>query len=102
MIVAVVVIGVSLGWVVRLAHNQRDAVAAIRRAGLTSLNLLFPGGTQVSDAGLMHLKGLTRLSSLDLQGTHGNVIKSPSRLAQATLPGSRTRGGGLRRGAGMP
>jgi internalin A len=33
LIVLVLVIGVWLGWVVRLAHNQRDAVAAIERAG---------------------------------------------------------------------
>ncbi len=33
MIVLVLVIGGWLGWVVRLAHNQRDAVAAIERVG---------------------------------------------------------------------
>ena len=33
LIVLVLVIGVGLGWLVRSAHVQRDAVAAIRRAG---------------------------------------------------------------------
>jgi hypothetical protein len=33
LIVVVLVIGVGLGWVVRQAHGQRDAVAAILRAG---------------------------------------------------------------------
>jgi hypothetical protein len=33
LIVLVLVIGVGLGWIVRQAHVQRDAVAAIREAG---------------------------------------------------------------------
>jgi hypothetical protein len=33
LIVLVVVVGVGLGWVVRQAHVQRDAVAAIVGAG---------------------------------------------------------------------
>jgi hypothetical protein len=33
LIVAVLVIGAGLGWLVRRSHVQRDAVAAISRAG---------------------------------------------------------------------
>ena len=33
LIVVVLVIGAGLGWIVRQAHIQRDAVAAIRKAG---------------------------------------------------------------------
>ncbi len=33
LIVFVLVIGVGLGWIVRSAHTQRDAVAAIKKAG---------------------------------------------------------------------
>jgi hypothetical protein len=38
--------------------------------GLTKLSYLGLGGTQVSDAGPAHLKGLTKLSGLDLSRTH--------------------------------
>ena len=33
LIVLVVIIGAGLGWIVREAHVQRDAVEAIRKAG---------------------------------------------------------------------
>jgi hypothetical protein len=33
LIVIVIVVGVALGWIVREAHIQRDAVAAIEKAG---------------------------------------------------------------------
>ena len=40
LIVFVLVIGVGLGWIVRSAHIQRDAVAAITKAGgLTFYNI---------------------------------------------------------------
>jgi hypothetical protein len=35
LIVLVIVVGAGLGWIVRQAHVQRDAVAAIRKAGGT-------------------------------------------------------------------
>jgi len=38
--------------------------------GLTGLQHLSLGGTQVTDAGLEHLKGLTALQELNLAGTH--------------------------------
>ena len=108
MIVIVLVIGVSLGWLVRCARIQREAVAAIEKSGgwvmydcelkdgsrfgereswgptwlvnmigvdyfgnvvvvdmwrASELNLSY---TQVSDAGLVHLRGLTNLSELNL------------------------------------
>ena len=37
--------------------------------GLTQLQLLELGNTKVTDAGLANLKGLTQLQSLDLHGT---------------------------------
>ena len=153
LIVLVFVIGAGLGWTVRPAHVQRDAVAAIRKAGgsvsynselsiekylpagqtgalsslvnlvgidyfghvteacadnmsaatldevlpkvgrlaqvqslrlsnsaisdaglvhlkgMTNLSVLLLDHTQVSDAGLVHLKGLTNFSFLELDGT---------------------------------
>ena len=33
LIIFVLLVGVALGWLVRSAHIQRDAVAAIKRAG---------------------------------------------------------------------
>jgi hypothetical protein len=111
LIVVVLVIGVWLGWIVRQAHIQRDAVAAIRKAGgnvtmsegkprapewlvgligidffgqvtwvhfvspatatdttladighLTGLRFLMLPGSNVTDAGLVNLKGLGNLS----------------------------------------
>jgi hypothetical protein len=36
---------------------------------MTTINVLFLGGTRVTDAGLMHLAGLHSLQILDLKGT---------------------------------
>jgi hypothetical protein len=167
LIIFVVVLGAGLGWIVRQAHIQRDAVAAIRKAGgrvsynwewdpgksiqagrpwapswlvdligvdffghvtsvdltgssmttdamlaevgrlnqlqqlsvhtsvtdaglvhlkgLTNLSSLGVAGTQVTDAGLMHLKGLTNLSLLFLGGTR--VTDAGMNELKRTLPG---------------
>jgi internalin A len=127
LIVLVLVIGAGLGRIVRQAHIQRDAVAAIRKAGgtvvyswehgntfprvggpwarsrladlsgvdffdhvtdvylsgslrpadttlaeagrLNHLERLFLKNASVTDAGLVHLKGLTNLSALMLTNT---------------------------------
>jgi hypothetical protein len=78
LIVVVLLIGASLGWIVRSAHTQRDAVAPLKRAGglvryewgRTDNFLEF---TQVTDAGLAHLKGLTKLNYLTASRTHVTV-----------------------------
>jgi internalin A len=64
LIVVVLVIGVGLGWIVRRAHIQRDAVAAIRRAGgLVEYDWQWrngksiPGGKPPAPSWLVHLIG---------------------------------------------
>jgi internalin A len=64
MIVIVLVIGIALGWVVRQAHVQRDAVAAILRAGgvvehdWQRVNRKsIPGGEPSAPRWLVHLIG---------------------------------------------
>jgi hypothetical protein len=109
LILFVIVFGAGLGWIVRQAHIQRDAVAAIKRDdgvvyydsgwtdGPTYLTVIAPidrepwvpkwlvspigidyfsqvtpvrlDGTQITDAGLAHLKVLTNLSGLRLRRT---------------------------------
>jgi serine/threonine protein kinase/Leucine-rich repeat (LRR) protein len=56
---------------VTLTNNPKaDDVGLVHLKGLTSLTFLELGGTQVSDAGLEQMKGLTKLIWLDLQGAH--------------------------------
>jgi hypothetical protein len=64
LIVIVLVIGVGLGWVVRQAHVQRDAVAAILRAGgvveydwQRRNRKSIPGGEPSAPRWLVHLIG---------------------------------------------
>ncbi len=74
LIVVVLVMGAGLGWLVRSARIQRDAVAAIKDAGGSvvydrerSNRKSIPGGKPWVPRWLViHLKGLTNLSSLDL------------------------------------
>ncbi len=169
LIVLVLVIGAGLGWVVRSARIQREAVAAIRNAGgvvfydwewsngknipggelwargclvdrigvdyfghvtfvrltpgeaddaailqvgrLTGLQVLYHDqssfdcvstSSNLSDAGLTHLKGLTSLSelTLNLKDTHvtdaGLVfLKGLTNLSHLDLSGARITGTGL-------
>jgi hypothetical protein len=98
LILIVLLIGGVLGWIVRQAHIQCDAVAAIKHAGgsvkydweyvsggnpwaprwlVEWLGVDFFGhvtevyltGTSITDAGLAHLKGLTNLYVLLLDDT---------------------------------
>jgi hypothetical protein len=145
LIVLVLVIGAGLGSIVRQAHIQRDAVAAIKEAGgsvtydwefdngkflpggkpwapswlvdligvdffdrVTFVNLSqaprlpdtvlaevgrlnqlesleLAGNESVTDAGLVHLKGLTKLSHLGLNGTQ--VTNAGMNELKRTLPG---------------
>ena len=52
-----------------------------------SLTALYLWGTQVTDAGLEHLKGLTSLTSLDLSGTQ--VTDAGVEALKAAIPGLR-------------
>ena len=54
LMVLVLLIGAGLGWLVRSAHVQRDAVAAVRRAGgSVSIDLT---GTEVTLSGVQELQ----------------------------------------------
>jgi hypothetical protein len=55
----------------RYRPSQPKVRSTIQRFGNTTNRLTLAGlSTQVSDAGLAHLKGLVNLSWLDLYGTH--------------------------------
>ena len=54
---------------VTLRHTQVSDAGLVHLKGLTSLQRLGLGDTQVSDAGLVHLKGLTSLQRLNLART---------------------------------
>src|SRR6516225_8007057 len=63
LIVFVVVIGAGLGWIVRQAHIQRDAVEAIRKAGGSVMydwepSAGIPGGVPLAPAWLVDLVGI--------------------------------------------
>ncbi len=70
---------VALGWAAESNPGQAKAVAEIEKlGGKITIDEKSPnkavigvdfGHTQVSDAGLVHLEGLTRLQSLYLVGT---------------------------------
>jgi internalin A len=75
LIVVVLVIGVGLGWVVREAHIQRDAVAAIRRAGCSVMynwewsdGKLIPGGKPQAPSWLVDLVGVDYFGHVTVVG----------------------------------
>ncbi len=108
--VVVLVIGCWLGWLVRSARIQREAVAAIEKAGgevhfdwewkngtvvpggklweparlVTHLRKLSLAFTQVTDRGLVHLKELTNLSHIDLSFT--GVTDAGAKELKLALP----------------
>jgi hypothetical protein len=158
LIVVVLVIGAGLGWIVRQAHIQRDAVAAIWKAGgviqyewqwrdgnstplgkpwaptwlveligvdyfghvtlaeiqwpstgpdallaqvgrLTQLDVLISSAS-LSDAGLVHLQGLTKLELLDISGTKITDarlvhLKGLTNLFRLVLDGTQVTDAGL-------
>ena len=63
--------GVSRNYeVLNLDQSHRPSdIGLARLKGLTKLSELDLLETQVTDAGLVHLKGLTNLSDVDLRGT---------------------------------
>jgi Leucine Rich Repeat (LRR) protein len=155
LIVRVLVIGGGLGWLVRSARLQREAVAAIRKAHgdalydwqlnngsyspfgeppwprwlVHTLGVDYSGNvvrvaipsasehelihighlgrlrvldidTQVTDAGLAHLTGLTNLRQLDLRGTHATDaglahLKRLTNLSKLDLRGTHVTDAGL-------
>jgi Leucine-rich repeat (LRR) protein len=166
LILTVTVLGAGLGWIVRQAHIQRDAVAAIQEAGgsvtydwefdngkylpggkpwapswlvdligvdffdrvtlvnlsqaprppdsvlaevgrLNQLEILeLAGNASVTDAGLVHLKGLTNLSGLGLNNTQitdaGLVhMKGLTKLSYLGLNGTQVTDAGLVRLKGL-
>jgi hypothetical protein len=52
-----------------LSGTKVTDAGLVHLSGLTNLERLNLSGTNVTDAGLVHLKGLTQLSDLNLQGT---------------------------------
>jgi hypothetical protein len=87
LILIVVVLGAGLGWIVRQAHIQRDAVAAIRKAGGAvayswewDQGKSFPGGRPWAPSWLVEFTGVDffgHVNSVDLKGS--------SRTADTTL-----------------
>jgi len=57
------------GLIVELGGTQVTDAGLVHLTGLTKLEELHIPGTQITDAGLVHLKGLTNLKGLDLGGT---------------------------------
>ncbi len=54
---------------VRLAGTQVNDAGVRNLRGLTQLQQLYLWDSQITDAGLEHLKGMTKLQTLDLSGT---------------------------------
>jgi hypothetical protein len=86
---------------VDISNNQKvDDAGMEHLKGLTSLTLLHLNGTRVSDTGLAHFKGLTNLTSLRLDGTQvsdaGLVhLKGLSKLTMLALSDTPVSGAGL-------
>ena len=86
MIVLVIVVGAGLGWIVRRAHIQRDAVAAIRKAG-GALAYSWDPKNGFASAGPTWAPGwLLRLSGADFFGHVAAVnLRGSLEQADATL-----------------
>jgi Leucine-rich repeat (LRR) protein len=74
-------------------------------SGLTELRYLFLSKTRTTSAGLVHLKDLTRLDSLDGIGPSGDadmeIIKGFTSLSKLTITGKGFTGAGLDQLKGM-
>jgi Leucine-rich repeat (LRR) protein len=69
LIVLVLVTGVSLGWLVRIARNQRDAVAAIEKArGMVFYNWAWSNGKSVAGTQPWTPRWLVDLIGVDFFG----------------------------------
>jgi hypothetical protein len=102
------VIAVLLGWREYLVHAQREAVAAIERAGgavlahlagLTKLKRLRLSGKQVTNAGLAHLGAMRQMEHLSLRQTRITTlepIRAMTQLKFLDLVGSPIDDAGLK------
>ena len=72
------------GKMLDLADTQITDAGLAHLAGLTELKTLSLDGTQITDAGLVHLKGLKGLEKLDLYST--KVTAAGVKKLQAALP----------------
>jgi hypothetical protein len=69
---------------VNLAGTKVTDAGLVHLKGMTGLQELYLNGTKVTDAGLVHLKGLTELQWLDLDNTE--VTGAGVRMLRAALP----------------
>jgi hypothetical protein len=70
-----------------LRNSQASDAGLVHLKGLTSLHTLRLISTEVTDAGLVHLKGLTSLTTLNLQGIR--VTTAGMQDLQSALPKCR-------------
>jgi hypothetical protein len=87
LIVFVIVFGAGLGWIVRQAHIQRDAVAAITHAGGTvSYSWEWDGGTTIPGGRPLAPSWLVELIGVDFFGHVTRVdLERSSRPADPVL-----------------
>ena len=83
LIVLVLVVGAGLGWIVRQAHIQRDAVAAIKEAGGSvrydwefDNRRFLPGGKPWAPTAAPSLESLARVASVSI---HGESVRQADR-----------------------
>jgi internalin A len=88
MIVVVLVIGAWMGWIVRQAHVQRDAVAVIRRAGCSVMynwewsdGRSIPGGKPQAPRWLVELVGVDYFGHVTVVGCSTSPSASDATLA---------------------
>ncbi len=115
LLAAVLVTGAGLGWIVRGAAIQRDAIAVIERSGghveysssrLIPQRLADQYGLAITDAGLDHLHRMSNLTSLHLSGTSVTDrgiarLRTFTRLRELQLPGTGITDNGLTEIAGL-
>jgi uncharacterized protein YjbI with pentapeptide repeats len=82
---------------VDLSHSSTKATDLVHLKGLTSLQTLDLNGTEVTDAGLVHLEGLKSLQELrllDTQVTHDGLSRIGEWLSKAAAVGAIKELGG--------
>jgi len=77
------IVEVSLSKLLDLHRTEVTDAELEHLTGLTKLETLDLSGTQVTDAGLVHLKGLTKLENLKVTGRNSN--SNPSQITDAGL-----------------
>ena len=56
-------------------NNQITDAGMVHLKGLTKLQTLNLYGTKITDAGLVHLRGMTKLQTLNLKGSMGSMVR---------------------------